>query len=353
MEKYSHGGEIYNKKVTLDYSTNINPLGLPSSVKSALINNMDQFVLYPDNNCSTLSTAIADYEQIKKDFIICGNGASDLIFRLCFALKPQKALLLAPTFSEYEKALHAAGSEIDYYLLDEKEKFAITDKLVDDLNESIDILFLCNPNNPVGNMIRQDVLEKIMYKCLECNIFLVMDECFLDFVAGGKDYSLKRYVKDIDSLFVLKAFTKIYAMAGLRLGYGMCSNTQLLTNMQNMGPSWNVSIPAQIAGVEALKQSEYIQETEVIIKKERSYLYNNLLELGLKVFEPSANYIFFKSIDELYEVMLAKGILIRQCDNYNQLSREYYRIAVRNHEDNIELINQLRNVNLTKTTDRR
>lgn len=352
MEKYSHGGEIYNKKVTLDYSTNINPLGLPPSVKSTLINNMDQFVLYPDNTCGTLSTAIADYEQINKDFIICGNGASDLIFRLCFALKPKKALLLAPTFSEYEKALHAAGSDIDYYLLDEKEEFDITDKVVDNLNESIDILFLCNPNNPVGNLISQDVLEKIMNKCLECKIFLVMDECFLDFVEGGKEYSLKRYVKDKDSLFILKAFTKIYAMAGLRLGYGICSNTQLLIRMQNMGPSWNVSIPAQIAGVEALKQQEYIHETEVLIKRERSYLYNNLLELGLKVYQPSANYIFFKSIGELYDVMLTKGILIRQCDNYNQLSQEYYRIAVRNHEDNIELINQLRNENLTKTADR-
>lgn len=341
MSEYRHGGEIYDKKIIWDFSVNTNPLGLPEGVKKALSIQADNFALYPDNNCSELTTAIADYEKISRDFIICGNGASDLIFRLCYALKPKKAMVTAPAFSEYEKALKEVGSQVEYGVLNEEEEFGVTEQFVKQLDKTLDILFLCNPNNPVGNLITPATLEKVMEQCKNYNIFLVMDECFMDLTDESENYSLKKYLERNNKIFLLKAFTKQYAMAGLRLGYGLCSNQLLLKVMSDIGPAWNVSVPAQIAGTQALKEETYRLKTKELIRQERDYLYQSLKGLGLKVFKPTANYLLFKSSDNLYDALLAKGILIRQCANYNQLNHEFYRIAVRNHEENEILIKEI------------
>ncbi len=344
MEQYRHGGEIYDKQVNWDFSVNTNPLGLPEGVRKALITNTDSFALYPDDRCSGLISAISDFEQVDGDFILCGNGASDLIFRLCYALKPKKAMVTAPAFSEYEKALREAGSKVEYCYLREQEDYRVTGQLLNELDGTLDLLFLCSPNNPTGSLIPPELLKEIVEQCLRYDIFLVMDECFMDFIDGGEEYSLKKYLADNDKIFLLKAFTKFYAMAGLRLGYGLCGNTTLLKLMSATGPAWNVSVPAQIAGKEALKEESYRLETKALIHRERKYLYDSLQDLGLKVFKPSANYILFKSRETLYDELLGKGILIRQCGNYNGLSKEYYRIAVKNHRENEILIKGIENI---------
>ncbi len=341
MDQYRHGGEIYDKKVYLDFSVNTNPLGLPEGVRKALISQTDSFARYPDNRCGGLTKAIAEYEKVSRDFIICGNGASDLIYRLCYALKPKRAMITAPAFSEYEKALREAGSEVVYCCLEEQEEFRVTGRLGGQLNKQLDVLFLCNPNNPVGNLISPGLLEDVMEQCLRHHIFLVMDECFMDFTEKEKTHSLKKYVADNDGIFLLKAFTKQYAMAGLRLGYGICSDKRLLELMHGTGPSWNVSVPAQLAGIEALKEETYRIRTRELIGREREYLCQSLENLGLKVFKPTANYIFFKGRDSLYDALLARGILVRHCDNYNRLNKEFYRIAVKKHEENVILIQEI------------
>ncbi len=342
MEQYRHGGEIYDKKVTLDFSVNTNPLGLPEGVRTALITNTDSFSLYPDNKYTELKTALADYEKLDRDFIICGNGASDLIFRLCYAIKPKKAMVTAPAFSEYEKALREVDSSVVYYSLKEEEDFQVTGQLLNQLDKTLDLLFLCCPNNPTGSLINQELLKEIVEQCHNNDIFLVMDECFMDFTDEGDKYSLKRYLIDNDRIFILKAFTKFYAMAGIRLGYGLCGNRDLLKRISGIGPAWNVSVPAQIAGVNALKEISYRLESRELIKRERNYLYGGLCALGLKVFAPSANYIFFKGAQSLYEELLAKGILIRQCDNYVGLNKEFYRVAVKNHNENEILLKEIK-----------
>jgi len=320
MEQYRHGGEIYDKKVTLDFSVNTNPLGLPEGVRKALITNAYSFSLYPDNKYNELKTALADYEKLDRDFIICGNGASDLIFRLCYALKPKKAMVTAPAFSEYEKALREVGSSVAYYPLKEEEDFQVTGQLLNQLDKTLDLLFLCCPNNPTGSLIPQELLKEIVEQCHNNDIFLVMDECFMDFTDEEDKYSLKRYL----------------------IGYGLCGNKDLLKQIAGIGPAWNVSIPAQIAGVNALKENSYRLESRELIKRERNYLYGGLCALGLKVFVPAANYIFFKGAQSLYEELLAKGILIRQCDNYAGLNKEFYRVAVKNHNENEILLKEIK-----------
>ncbi|BCJ96388.1 threonine-phosphate decarboxylase [Anaerocolumna cellulosilytica] len=342
MHSYEHGGETYDKEITLDFSANINPFGLPEGVKDALLKGIDSFNVYPDQHCRKLRTDLAKKIGIEDKSLIIGNGASDIIFRICFAVKPKKALLLAPTFSEYEKALKAAGCDIDYYALKAEDNYCLTEQFINALTADFDIVFLCNPNNPVGNILEKRLVKKIQKVCKEKKIFLVMDECFLDFTNQCIEASLLSYIKGNENLLILKAFTKFYAMAGLRLGYGICSNRELIKAMEYAGPSWNVSIPAQIAGIAALKEDAYDKATYEWLLNERDYLYEGLLRLEFKVYKPEANYIFFKGAENLYEDMLEKGILLRQCANYRGLSGEYYRIAVKTRKENEQLLKAIK-----------
>lgn len=366
MTDYTHGGEIYNKEVYLDFSVNINPLGLPYKVKKVLTSSLLEFSLYPDPQCTALKKAISRKDNINSDYLICGNGASDLIFRLCMAKRPKRSLVLAPTFSEYEKALNASGSEIIYYNLKEEHGFQVEENILEHL-KNIDMMFLCNPNNPVGNLINGKILRKIAEKCEKEKILLVMDECFLDFtrveddminkedvlleqekhtVKGNTNAEIESIslIKEIlhnKNIFILRAFTKIYAMAGLRLGYGICSDRELLKNMDMAGPSWSVSVPAQLAGTIACEEMEYLKQTKTLIEEEREFLLSELKRLGIRVFEPQANYIFFKETTSLYEKLLKKGILIRQCGNYKGLTKEFYRIGVKCRRENEILVKTL------------
>ena len=212
MTKHIHGGDVYKYDHCLDFSANCNPLGTPQSVKQAIIDSVEDLSDYPRVGCGPLKDAIADYEHTKKEYLICGNGAADLIFSLSRALNPKKALLPAPTFAEYEQALVSVGCEISRYYLKEENDFCIQKDDPDVLKrEKPDIIFLCNPNNPTGITIPQDLLEEILETCAMQGIFMVVDECFLDFVKDSEKHTLKGKLEKYPGLFILKAFTKRYA----------------------------------------------------------------------------------------------------------------------------------------------
>lgn len=337
MVKSCHGGDIYSRNIKYDFSANINPFGMPLGVKNALIKHIKDFERYPDVNCTKLKNELAEHENVDAENIACGSGAADLIYRIVQTLKPKMAILPAPTFSEYEKALFSVGCEVDYYLLDKKDDFKLNDGILERLC-GIDILFLCNPNNPVGNVIDRDLMEQIVNKCKDNSIYLVIDECFMDFVRDSEAYNVKA---DENNIIVLKAFTKIYAMAGLRLGYMICCDTALIERIQNCGQCWNVSVPAQIAGIAALKEEGYIEKTIMLVSEERRYLTDALKKFGFKVYPSKANYIFFKCSLPLYRMLLNEQIAIRSCDNYVGLGDGYFRIAIRTHVENEMLINAI------------
>ncbi|BCN32966.1 pyridoxal phosphate-dependent aminotransferase [Anaeromicropila herbilytica] len=337
-----HGGDIYSYQNITDFSTNINPLGIPKAVKDAVIDSLAICNQYPDVRHLSLRKSLSEKDNIDIPNIICGNGAADLIFSLCLALKPKKALLLAPTFSEYEQALHAVDCSIIYYKLLEENQFELQTNFLDNLTNDLDIVFLCNPNNPTGHVIKVPFLNEILSLCEKKNIFLVIDECFNDFLDNPSVYTIKDCVSKHSHLFVLKAFTKLYAIPGLRLGYGYCSNTKLLDRMHQVSQPWSVSIPALAAGVAALKEDEYVTRTRALIREEREYLTRELPQYGLSLFESKANYIFFKGPSNFYENMLSEGYLIRDCSNYPGLSKGYYRIAVKSHPENVQLLEKVR-----------
>lgn len=344
MKKHIHGGNIDQYKNCLDFSANCNPLGIPDSVKLAVIESLEQISDYPSVGCEELKQAIGSYEETESGRVICGNGAAELIFSLCRALAPKKALLMAPTFAEYEQALQSVGCEIHYFNLLEEQEFRISDVLLQKLTQDLDVVFLCNPNNPTGILTDKEFLLRLLKRCKALDIMLAVDECFLDFVKVPENYTLKDQLDQYSNLFLLKAFTKRYAMAGVRLGYGLCSNGELLEKMELMTQPWNVSTMAQAAGLAALKENDYVEKGRRMVFEEQKYLMAEMKGLGLKVYPSQANYLFFRGPESLFEDCVEHGILIRDCSNYAGLEKGYFRVAVKRHEENEKLIQVLKKV---------
>ncbi len=337
-----HGGNVYKYKNYLDFSANINPLGTPESVRNAVIESADSCGIYPDPFCTELVGKISDYEKIKTSHIVCGNGADDLIYRIVSALRPQNAVICSPSFTEYGKALKENNCGITEYILSEKDGFNITSDFIDYLNNDTDIVFLCNPNNPTGKTVNIDLFGNIAEKCLENDIVLVCDECFMDFVCEGKNKSSRNFLNG--KMIILKAFTKIYAMAGLRLGYAVFGSDELAEKVRSNGQYWSVSVPAQLGGIVALDEKDYLLTTVEFVRKEREFLTAELSGMGLKVFESEANFIFFRSGLPLDVLLEKEKILIRNCGNYSGLGNGFFRIAVRTHEENIIFVSAVRRI---------
>ena len=338
MLKHRHGGDIYSTAYRMDYSANINPAGTPESVIQAAQQAVLECEHYPDVECMQLRRAIAEKEQIGVDQIICGNGAAELIFAIVQAEKPKKALLMAPGFAEYQQALQSNGCEIQYYELKKANGFRYQTEYKELLTEELDMIFICNPNNPTGLLVPKEELLDIFRICREKQIRIVLDSCFIDFLEHAEEADYRPYLEENPQLFILKAFTKIYAMAGLRLGYGLSCDGQLLLRMKEVIQPWSVSIPAQAAGVAALREEAYVESSRKLVQKERIWLKNQMEKIGFTVYDSTANYLFFEGPEDFAERTGEKGILIRDCSNYHGLTKGYYRIAVRTRKENEELI---------------
>lgn len=342
--KHRHGGNIYGYGSILDFSANINPLGMPKAVREAIAGCADACLHYPDPDAKSLREAIAKAEGIPAEAIICGNGAAELIYLLSAALQPKKAVLLAPAFAEYEESLLPVGCQTCFYECRKSAGFVPDEAYLDLLTEDVDIAFLCNPNNPTGAYIPKELLKSIRRKCLQNKIFLVLDECFLDFTGESKERSL---IPELSAggLFILKAFTKIYAMPGLRLGYGMTYDRELLFRMQKARQPWSVSVPAQLSGIAALSEEGFVEKTVCYVREERAFLKGGMENLGIRVYPGEANYLFFETGDPLFGKKLEeKGILIRDCSNYRGLTPGYYRIAVRTRQENEKLLEAIASI---------
>ncbi|WMJ22050.1 histidinol-phosphate transaminase [Paludicola sp. MB14-C6] len=346
-----HGGDVYTKRIMkyadkiVDFSANINPLGMPDNVKNAIIENIDAYECYPDPFCRELRDAIAKVENTKPQNISCGNGAADIIYKLAWGLKPQKALLLAPTFSEYEQALNTVSCKVEYYNLKQENEFQLDEDILDCITDDIDIMFVCNPNNPTGIVTPKPLMKKILDQCKCCGAILIVDECFMDFVMDEEQYSISSMIESYDNLVIMKAFTKIYAMAGIRLGYMLCSNQNIIYSVNNASQSWSVSTVASKCGIAALNNSDYVNKTKQMIKQNREYLIIELNSLGFRTFDSSTNYILFYTDNVTIQTELEQyGVLIRNCDNYHNLKSGFYRIAVKSQKDNQYLIECIRKV---------
>lgn len=342
MPNYSHGGDVWNHPAALDFSANLHPLGMPPAVAEAVRASAAAAVNYPDPFCTALRQAIAGALDLDPSEVICGAGAADLIYRLCLSLRPRHALVTAPTFSEYAEALRMVDCTVRQFPLREENCFDLTEDFLDALTPDLDMVFLCTPNNPTGRCIPLPLLAAAADRCEAIGAHFVLDECFIRLTDCPSALELLR---DHPRLFLLRAFTKTYAIPGLRLGYGLCADTELLSALYSAGPPWAVSNVAQAAGLAACGCADWAERGRAVLRAERPRLTAALRALGLTVWEGEANYLLFRAgCTDLRERLLTKNILIRSCAGYAGLGPDFYRVCVRTGPENEKLLQALEEV---------
>lgn len=362
-----HGGNIYkifrekNIDKILDYSSNINPYGLPENLKKEIFEKLFVLERYPDPDYIELREKIAEKNNLNIENIIVGNGATEIIFLFMKILSPKKVLIVSPTFGEYERAIKAStladdSVEINYFELKETENFVLNIKnLETELENNYDLLILCNPNNPTGQFLKLKKIEEILKICEQKNTKLFVDEAFVEFVEDWENESIINSKENKENLFVIRAFTKFFAIPGLRLGYGICFNNNLLKKMLEKKEPWSVNNIADLAGKTVLDDENYIQKTKEWIKDQKKYMYENLNKIeGLRAYKTEVNFILLKIEDNLLKKgldvknlrkkMLEKGILIRDASNFIYLDKHYFRLAIKDKLNNEKVIETLTSI---------
>lgn len=332
-------------RVELDFSVNTNPLGVPAAVTDKFLKQKKISECYPDPDCKLLVSCLEEKYKVSARHIVCGNGADDLLYRLVFAVKPKRAIIVEPTFEEYSRVLELVGCEISHYRLKPENQFSLDDGILSALRDNFDMMFLCNPNNPTGQLVDRSLLMQLLIECKERNTLLVVDECFMEFLPEWQLHSLKREVTSYPNLVVIDAFTKTYSLAGFRLGFCLAGSFEILSAMKVWGQSFAVSVPAQLAGVCALRDHDYMQATYQFLPSEREWLFQRLKALGLDVWPSYGNFLLFRTSDRnIREKLFAKRVKVRDCSHFYGLGREYCRIAIRTHTENFKFIEILRSV---------
>lgn len=349
MKPLTHGGDWAGYRAEfgrdpLDFSANVSPLGLPEGVAKAITAALATADRYPDPLCRALREKLAVAEGVPAEWLLCGNGAADLIFRLALAAKPRTALVTAPTFAEYATALETAGCTVKRHFLREENDFAVTKDLLNAVHPGTNMVFLCQPNNPTGQLAEPALLRRAAERCAACGAVLAVDECFLDFLPDGDRWTAKPLLHEDQNLIIFKAFTKLYGMAGVRLGYCLSADAALLEKMRNAGQPWAVSSLAQAAGVAALKETAYVARVRALIAAQKPKLTAGLRALGLRVIEGRANYLLLQGPETLGGQLRQKGVVLRGCANYPGLDASWYRTAVRTGPENERLLKTLQEV---------
>lgn len=327
-----HGGDVYRNHVDIDFSINVNPLGTPECVKEALHRAVEMCGKYPDMEAERLGEAVSTFLGVPKQYLLFGNGASELFMAVVHGIKPKKVVIPMPSFYGYEYAAKSVDSEMIYYEMNQEDNFCVTEDMNRILTEDVDLLFLANPNNPIGNLLDKEMIKKLLLHCRDKGIYVVVDECFIEFC--GNQFSLLPEIRESEHLILVRAFTKIFSIPGVRLGYLVCKSKAVHTKIARQLPEWNLSCFAQEAGCICAKQAEFILKTKNYIEYERQFMEKRLMQLGLRTFPSMSNFITVYSDKPLYGKLLKRGILIRDCSNFRGLGKGFYRIAVKSREEN-------------------
>ena len=338
--KSAHGGDIYGGDIALDFSVNTNPFGAPPGVRKALLRAAERIDRYPDPYCRRLIRAFSEAYGVAAEHVICGSGAAELIYSYCEALRPSRALETAPTFSEYSAALRRFGCEPERYRLRPEADFLANEGLLF-FAERVqpEVIFLCNPNNPTGRLLPPELAERLLRYCRVSGARLFLDESFIELSDGE---SLLPQLEKAPGLFILRALTKSHGLAGLRVGFGLSVDHELLRRMSQTVQPWNLSLPAQEAGAAALREPEHVRRAAKLICTERPRLARRLAAMGLRVCPSEASFLLLRSAAGLDTRLRERGVLIRGCADFHGLDAEWYRIAVRTREENDLLTDALR-----------
>lgn len=338
-----HGGEC-DRKVDIDFSVNLNPLKTPQKVTDAIMQGVSRADCYPEYYQTAIRSELAKMEGISPDKVIAGNGASELLMAVVKAVNPKKAIIVEPGFYGYRHALNSLEKcEIQEFILTEDTEYRITERLVDIIHEDTDLLFLTNPCNPLGYNIDDLLLKRLLNKAKECKCAVLLDESFL---LLSKDYSkvnithTNGLIYNYPNLFIIRSFTKVMAIPGIRIGYIMSTKENIDRISKQLG-EWNLSQVADYAGrasAQVIMETDFITKSNDYVNQESEYLTTELQKRDFRVFESDTVYITLKTEIDLFNRLLDKGILIRDCSNFTGLEKGFYRIAVRDHNSNVKLI---------------
>lgn len=334
-----HGGDIYRNEVELDVSINVNPMGMPESVRQALLHAVSDCTKYPDPEVEQLTEAVRKGLGVKETSILFGNGASELFQAVVHTIRPKKTLIPVPSFYGYEYAANCVDGEICYYAMKKENEYSLDEGIFTELAKGVDLVFLANPNNPTGCLLDREFLEQVLIYCKEKQIYVVLDECFIEFCEEGT--SMLPKLAEYPNLMLVRAFTKIFAIPGVRIGYLLCENAALIQEIKRHLPEWNLSTFAQAAGIACASEWEFVERTRAFLKEERHFLAEGLRKAGFTVFPGAANFLLVQTEIPLYEALLKQKILVRDCSNFRGLGKGFYRIAVKSREENETLLEKI------------
>ena len=348
--------EIYHiqKEDITSFSANVNPLGISPLLRDTLSKHLDAITTYPDREYAKLRKSICDYTGAEFDNIIVGNGSTELISLFIQTTHPQKALILGPTYSEYEREIALEGGQTLYYPLKEEENFQINvEDFCSHLNDSLGLLVLCNPNNPTSTAISRKEMRRILDRAMQYGISVMVDETYEEFTDAGSKISSIPLTNNYNNLIVLRGISKFFAAPGLRLGYAVTGNPDLLKYINTRKNPWTINSLAEIAGCIMFSDKDYIEKTRTLITSERNRLYNLLSTWKhVKVYPSCSNFLLVKILREdvtsesVFEHCIRKGLMIRDCSTFPFLDNSFIRFCVMSPEKNDDLMEALKELDL-------
>ncbi|MBO4809107.1 MAG: aminotransferase class I/II-fold pyridoxal phosphate-dependent enzyme [Lachnospiraceae bacterium] len=343
----NHGGDIYRNKVNMDFSVNLNPLGTPKEVLEAMQESIKRSDVYPDILHEDLLSGLQNMFGISAATITFGSGASELITATVRAINPKTALVFEPAFTGYTHALDAVNCSIKRVILKEALGFKLTEDELEAIKERPDLIIICDPANPTGLNVETDVLISLLNKAKENGCKVILDQSFYLLSDNSEIFpeaEINSLIEKYDNLYIIRSFTKFLAIPGIRAGYLLAAPKNIEAVNRQL-PEWNISVVAEEAmkaGIDVLRDGEFVRESLELIQTERDFLQRSLMNLGLMIFKSNTCFVMFKGPEGLYESLLKKGILIRDCSDYPGLFKGFYRIAVKNHKENEALIEAIK-----------
>ncbi len=343
--------EIYgiNKDEIVSFSANVNPLGVSPLLRSTLASHIDAITSYPDREYTSLRNSIANYCGTDAANVIVGNGSTELISLFIQIEHPKKALIIGPTYSEYEREISLGGGTTLYYPLQESDNFRLDiDDFITHLNESIDLLVICNPNNPTSSCITRSEMRHILDACKRHDIYVMVDETYVEFADNMDEISSIPLTNDYNNIVILRGTSKFFAAPGLRLGYAITGNLDLIKAINTRKNPWTINSLAVVAGEIMFSDTDYIQKTKALISSERARIYKLLKEHpDFKAYEPSGNFILVRILrddltsQDLFDRAIRQKMMIRDCSTFPFLDNKYIRFCIMNPEDNDRLLSCL------------
>lgn len=339
----AHDGLKISSQDILDFSVSHNPYGPPENVFAAL--KSIPIGSYPDPEATELRRRLSERLGLKPANLLLGSGSTELIRLVAMAYFDcgDRVLIPQPTYGEYEIACRIMDAEVvrQPVLREEKQfRLEIADLLCCLARFKPRGAFLCNPNNPTGQCLARDDIVKALLAAPDC--LFVVDEAYITFT-GAEDRFSSLSLIHFGNIIVIRSMTKDYALAGLRLGYAVAS-TKNIAVLKRVCPPWNVSIPAQLAGIAALDSKDYIEDCRVKIDQAKQFLMSELSSMGLAPVPSQTNFFLVKVGDarSFQRALLSKGVLVRDCSSFGL--PEYIRIAPRTMPECVRLITKMKEI---------